>query len=114
MNLISITTEDGDFRLIRQDPKTEIENNRGGRRVSRTPTLDGSATIQDIGYCASDLTYLVRTPDASLAPWLENLVKAHAAITIATKYGLFVGVPARWWTANNHINMEILITEGIA
>lgn len=113
--MISITTiaDDTDnARIIRQDPQTEITNNRGGRRVSRTATLDGAATIDDRGYSPADRTYLVRTRD-NISAWVENLVRNHTQIRLSTKNGVFLGVPSRWWNINEYTHLEVIITEEI-
>ena len=113
---LSTTTYDLDgARIIKQDPATERANDRGGRRVSRSATLDGGAVVTDTGYAAADRTYRIRArdDDGDLAQWAARIVQTYSTINIATRYGFFKGTPARWWVRDGFVNIEILITEAI-
>ena len=116
IGIATLTYDPDGARIINQRPDTELSNNNGSRRVSRTATLDGGAAIVDGGYSAADRTYLVRTRDDSgdIATWAERIVKNYSNILLSTRLGLFRGVPKRWWVDGEHVNIEILIRSEIA
>ena len=76
------------------DIKPESDLSTLSRRVTRTATLDGGATIEDLGYCAADSTLniqiLIRNPDDEGR--LLRLIKLYPTLTLATRYGAFRGV----------------------
>lgn len=97
-------------RVVRQDPEQDMENRSGSRRASRTPTLDGGASISDSGYSPADRILEVRTGHEHL-DWIEDLVKLHPTIRISTRYGLFRGTPRRWEVDGEHAVLEIMVKE---
>lgn len=64
------------------------------RRVSRTATLDGEAELEDLGYTASDseLRVVFKLSDATFENKLLRLIQIYPLLTIATRYGCFLGV----------------------
>jgi hypothetical protein len=99
-------------RIIRRPAADqELENNQGGRRVSRVATLDGGCVVNDAGYSASDRTYIIKTPDddGSMAAWAERIVQNYSEIKLASRHGFFVGTPSRWWCRDGFLYIEILI-----
>jgi hypothetical protein len=115
IGIATLTYDTDGARVLSQDSATELRNNKGSRRVSRTATLDGGAAITDGGYSAADRTYIVKTrdDDGTLATWAERIVKNYTTLMLSTRNGLFYGTPSRWWVDGEFINIEILITEEI-
>ena len=115
VGIATLTYDPDGAKVIDQVPSTELKNNAGGRRMSKTATLDGGSTVYDTGYSASDRKYIVRArdDDGELATWAERIVKNYSTIMLSTRNGLFYGVPADWWVDGGYINIKISITEEI-
>jgi hypothetical protein len=64
------------------------------RRVSRTATLDGKATIVDNGYTASDATFTIVLTDITARQKLSllTMMQLHSLITVSVNSNLFLGV----------------------
>ncbi len=64
------------------------------RRVSRTATLDGKATIVDNGYTASDATLIIALDniDYLTKVALVTMIKIHSLITVSVNSDIFLGV----------------------
>ena len=114
--LISITalTYDPDgSRMLRLTPKAALALNTGGRRVSRTATLDGGAVVYDTGYAAADRTLrlTVQARDATVPAFLERMVRLHSLVRVASGHGVHVGVPEKWaHNDDNTATLTVLVT----
>jgi hypothetical protein len=102
--------------VFEQDAKTEIKNNTGSRRVSRTATLDGGAVAYDSGYSASDRNYTLATIDktGSIATWAERLVTSYTLVKLITINGVFEAIPEKWRVDKNMVFVEFLIMSQVA
>jgi len=90
-------------------------NNRESRRVTRTATLDGGASIYDTGFAASDNTINIvsATPDESIADFFSYLVKNYTSVNVSTPIGFYYAVPSRWELKNSLPVLVLLISEQI-
>lgn len=64
-----------------------------GRRVTRTPTLDGGAVLQDLGATDADRVLVLEQAHASAAQVAaaKRLARVHPRVTVATEEGVFLG-----------------------
>lgn len=85
----------------------------GGRRATRTATLDGECYVYDSGYAASDRTVKIET-DAAYLPFLEYLVQTYAVIVLTLQDGAFYAVPMQYTGAGHKAVITLDITEQIA
>jgi hypothetical protein len=87
--------------------------NQGGRRVTRTKTLDGAAVVYDAGYAVADLTWLltVEAKSVTVGAYLAMLVKTYNEVRICTDDGVFLAVPSRWRESQGKATLEALIIE---
>lgn len=63
------------------------------RRLSRTATLDGTATITDLGFSFSDSDYFIEIADIARVDRdkLEHIIKSHALVHLCAAEGCFIG-----------------------
>lgn len=75
------------------DVKPDSEVGTISRRISRTATLDGGATLEDLGYCPADATInlQVRLRSIEQENTLLRLVKIYPLLILSTRYGAFLG-----------------------
>jgi hypothetical protein len=92
IGLASITFDIDGARVLPCLPTSDLGS--VARRVSRTATLDGGATLTDFGVSFSDQTLTIRTPVNSVITddWIKGMVTRHALLTVSTKNGAFLGV----------------------
>jgi hypothetical protein len=65
-----------------------------GRRVTRTPTIDGGAVVEDFGLSHADRTWTVRAKASrGQAEILRYLVEAYGEIRAVTREGVFRVAP---------------------
>ena len=85
------------------------------RRVSRTPTLDGGAAINDFGYSDSDRTLDIRWParDRVQADNIARMVKAYSRLIISMPEGVFVGAPESFDPQSEELQLTILVEKRI-
>lgn len=100
-------------RVLKQAPSMIRANDEIRRRVSREPTLDGGASVYDTGYSAAERTFTIRTPDpgGDIYKWAARIVETYSSVTLATRTGIFAGVPSRCWVSEDRCCIEILVTE---
>jgi len=84
------------------------------RRVTRTATLDGKSSINDMGYSDSDGAYVVRLNDSSLKDNLESLIKSYPLLYLSTIHGCFSGVIKTMDMSKNTPEFTFLIKERIS
>lgn len=110
---VSALTYDPDgARMLRLTPQAALALNTGGRRVSRTATLDGGCVPYDTGYAAADRTLrlTVKAHDATIPAFLERMVRLHGLVRVTTSGGVFVGVPERWAEDSGTATLTVLVT----
>lgn len=75
------------------DVKPDSEIGTISRRITRTATLDGGATIEDNGYAPADATInlTVRLVSVEYENLLMRLVKLYPFLVLSTRYGAFLG-----------------------
>ena len=100
-------------KMFPQHPASILANRNIQRRLSRTPTLDGEATIYDTGYAPADRTIVLVT-DIAYLEWIERIVKTYNMVLVSTGEGLFKGAPARSRVRNGRVEIEILVKESVA
>jgi len=85
----------GDRIFNNTDRSYDVKNRSGARRVSRTATLDGGASVADTGYSYADKTILVQIPDAPLADivFAEYICKTYQLVTVCTDDGAYLAIP---------------------
>lgn len=99
-------------RIFRHlDPATS--NASGHRRVTRTATLDGGASVHDTGYSVSDRKILVTDlrPDAESVAWVDRMTRLYGKVRISTGDGVFVAVPESWSLESRGLRLSLLIVE---
>lgn len=85
------------------------------RRVSRTPTLDGGAAINDFGYSDADRTLDIRWPARSRAQAdnIARMVKAYSRLIVSMPEGVFIGAPEAFDPQAEELQLTILIEKRI-
>ena len=81
------------------------------RRVTRTATLDGNSTINDMGYSDSDNSYIIRInnmPQSDILK-LSTIIKTYALVYLSTREGVFYGAISSLNTANDPAEFTFLI-----
>ena len=80
------------FVVLAIEPDSDLSTI--SRRVTRTATLDGGATIEDLGYCAGDQTLnlqvRIRSPEEESR--LLRLIRLYPILNLSTQYGAYRGV----------------------
>lgn len=97
-------------KMVSQAPEEELGNRRIRRRMTRTPTLDGGASLYDAGHSPADRTFVVDTHVKEF-DFFERLVRLYNRVRVCTSQGVFVGAPERCRIDDNRAVMEILIME---
>ncbi len=118
--MIGISTQNYDLigaRIFRRtDIETELSNSAGKRRLSRTATLDGGASIYDTGYTDSDRDMTVIEPGAEIdaIEFARYIVETYGLINVASRDGFYLGVPESYRMDGGNLEMKILITERLS
>lgn len=90
IGLRKITAEAGSAVILRDDSKSKIKTYNP--RVSRSPTLDGGAVIENLGYSDGDRELkLVSMVGAEQQAKLESMVKDETYLVVSTRDGVFYG-----------------------
>jgi len=84
------------------------------RRVSRTATLDGKATIVDNGYTASDATFIIVLKEITNLTRLSilTMIKLHSLLTISVNHNVFLGAVESVQDKDN-LKIKFLVKEQI-
>jgi hypothetical protein len=87
-----------------------------GRRVTRTPTLDGSAAINDFGYSDADRTLSINwTPrDRAQTENVARMVKTYGRLIVSCREGCFLGAPESFNTGDDGTQIRILVERKIS
>lgn len=97
---ISITTTvfdvDGSLYIKARNIESDTDLTAKGHRITRTPTLDGSAAFEDLGLSHADRTLTMRFKGLTRAEYeqLANMVEIYSWLDIQTGEGAFTGAPA--------------------
>lgn len=88
---------------------SEIDN--GGRRITRTATLDGRADVNDNGFTHSDRTLRVSllSPTRELFAQIVRLAQLYPEIVVSLDDGAFIGVIENYAAARGRLDLTILI-----
>lgn len=115
---ISTQTYDiiGAWLFMNTDHDNDMKNRSGGRRVSRTATLDGGATVYDAGYSDGDRTINAVENWASEAAvaFARYIVEHYTSVAVTTEDGAYKAVPSSYQLNNGNLRMELLITEKLS
>jgi len=87
-------------------------NDQGARRATRTPTLDGGASVYDTGYTPADRNVTVIT-DLARLEWLKRICQVYSQVMVTTDEGAFLAVPHRYWARDNKAHCEFLLLEEV-
>jgi hypothetical protein len=104
---------DGDVLI----PATaDSELSAAQRRVSRTATLDGAATLEDLGHTASDSTIKVvfKLADADFEARILRLIQIYPLLTLSTRYGCFLGVADKYTPTAQGATLQFLVQQQIS
>lgn len=109
---ISISTPTFDpsgLLLLSYDP--ESDSKQLSRRVSRTATMNGACTFDDLGFSWSDVTLNLKFSgiSESEASSLDYLVKNYGALHIVTEEGAFVVVVESFSFKEGQAELRLLI-----
>jgi hypothetical protein len=112
--LASVTYDPAGWRVFRDDPAdNDLGNRTGGRRVSRTATLDGGCVVYDTGYTDADrsITVSVPGPSADDLSFARHVCESCQAVRVFTPEGVFAGVPESHRVSSGTLKITILITD---
>ena len=82
------------------------------RRVSRTATLDGSASLVDLGYADADRTFQFEIRDLTIDV-IENIrriVKNYSELVLCTDEGAFFVTPEKFDYKRGNVSLRLLAT----
>jgi hypothetical protein len=82
----------------------------GGRRATRTATLDGGCVVYDTGYAAADRTIRIET-DAAHLGFLEYLVQTYSLVILTLPDGAYFAIPSRYNGDGHKAIITLDITE---
>lgn len=104
------------FGHINLNASVDSKTNEFQRRVTRTATLDGNASIIDMGYAPADSTFNIKLNNISADDIsnLERIVKTHSLIIITTRSGAFKGVINMLNTDNYPIEFTFLVKQKVS
>lgn len=111
MTLIGVSTLSYDLygaAVLRCDPHSHIRNLQGRRRATRTPTLDGGASVYDSGFCNADHEIVISTSMKHLN-WLARIVKVYSLVLVVNSEGVFKTLPYRYWVQDGRVFCEFQI-----
>lgn len=86
------------------------------RRVTRTATLDGGASVNDAGYSPADRTVLLNldpTTDADTVEAVRRLLRIYSTLLLSMRDGLFYAAPSTYRVTNGKATLTLLITEAV-
>lgn len=115
--MIAISTLLYDLRghiVLSESPKSVFPDL--SRRVTRTATLDGNSTLNDLGFTDGDKTYVFSFDNLvqSQVENLEYLIKNYAIVRLSTADGCFLGSISRVGSAKNPTQLTFLVKQRIS
>lgn len=110
IGLKKISAEAGSAVIIKDDSRCKIKNYNP--RVSRSPTLDGGAVIENLGYSDGDreLT-IVSLVGETIELKLRSMVQDELYIVCSTRDGVFYGSISSMVVDRGSLNLKILAQE---
>lgn len=117
--MIGVCTETYDLRgsrIFKEADKNDMVNESGARRCSRTATLDGGCDIYDTGKFDSDRTIKIQENNVTLSTmeFVKYIIEYYGSIILATKDGVFRGVPSDYDVNQGQLNFNILVKEKLS
>lgn len=97
--MIGISTKTYDIngaRLFTEtDPGKDAANRSGSRRLTRRATLDGGASLCDLGYSHADRIITVVEPQASLESieYARYICETYSLVIVSTEDGVYEAGP---------------------
>lgn len=94
----------------------EVNNRSGARRVTRTATLDGGASVADMGYSDSDREINIIEPEASIASagYARYICENYARVVVSTLDGAYEAVPVSHGLADGELTLKLLVVSKIS
>jgi len=85
------------------------------RRVSRVKTLDGGASIEDLGFNWGDVAWsiVIDNPSEVLANRFRFMCEYETTITVATNQGVFTASPNAVTFAGGKLTLTLTIKEKV-
>lgn len=103
----------GSLRFTRLDSSTELDN--GQRRVTRTATLDGGATVFDGGFSHADrvLTVAVSPFSEAQLTQVKRLFQTYPTLTVTCREGGYQCAPEQYSVSSTTMTMRFLIIKDL-
>ncbi len=96
--------------IIRMTPDAAMVPQGGKRRQTRTPTLDGGASLYDTGYTLSDEQWQIKTLATPGAVALaRHLCSNYQKIRATTAQAVVTGTPRSWRMDGQFLILEFLV-----
>ena len=110
IGLRKISAEAGSAVLIRDDSRCTIKSYR--TRMSRSPTLDGGAIIENLGYSDGDreLTIISKVNE-SIESRLRSMVQDELYLVVSTRDGVFYGAIGSMSVDRGDLKLKVLTQE---
>lgn len=110
IGLRKISAEAGSAVLLRDDSQSTIKSY--SPRVSRSPTLDGGAVIENLGYSDGDREFeFISRVDSATRLKLESMVKDEVYLVVSTRDGVFYGSINGMVTDRGDVSIKFLAQE---
>ncbi len=117
--MIGISTQIFDLegaRIFRTNRDADLKNRQGGRRVSRTATLDGGVVITDTGYVDGDRDLIIEEPQASVesVAFARYIIEHYGLVNVMTDDGAYEAAPGSYKVDDGLLTIKMMITEKIS
>lgn len=112
--LSTITYDPIGYLELRETPDSTYQVHE--RRVSRSATLDGLSVISDMGYTASDNTFVVRlkNPPVAQVERIIYLIRNYTLLKLTNKDGVFIGALQQFKTHLDPVEFIFLVKEKVS
>ena len=110
IGLKKISAEVGSAVIIKDDSRCTIKNYNP--RVSRSPTLDGGAVIENLGYSDGDREItIVSLVSQEIEAKLKSMAVDELYLVVSTRDGVFYGAVDVMQVDRGSLNLKILAQE---
>jgi len=110
IGLKKISAEAGSAVIIKDDSRCSIK--KYNPRVSRSPTLDGGAIIENLGYSDGDREIrILSNVDSDIETRLQSMVRDELFLVVSTRDGVFYGAINDMAVDRGSLNLKILVQE---
>jgi len=110
IGLKKISAEAGSAVIIKDDSRSTIKEY--SPRVSRSPTLDGGAVIENLGYSDGDREINIASMvDQEVETKLQSMVRDELYLVVSTRDGVFFGAIDSLKVDRGSLNLKILAQE---